>query len=378
MFLYRNFFIFLCLSLLGSCSTYRNTYRLQDVADSQMKITQNLVDVEADFSRRVSGTSYTRMRSINAAKDNAYYNAIITNQIDVLVDPVYEIKTLRNRHTASVTGFPGTYKKNRTADAEDQQVYDQQLNNFKSFLSLEPVVKEDSRSVYLLTQPGGQATVVEEKEVRNVPDLVTRFENFVTQKTGEDKVKVVVQEKTTQDTTSVYADAYVAPTEEEPELPKAFGKRNRILSLSAGGYTPLSFEAMGGVLYDHEFAVGKYIGVGYFAGLGGGSTSSTYISNISVNIGYTTNFHFYQLIADKKNKHRQMRSDKIDMYMGVNLGTSVVMAVDTDYGYLDDFDVTFLGGAHLGLRYYFTDRIALNTEVGYGKNWLNMGVTFKL
>ena len=188
----KKLFPILAISIaMTACSTYKNTYRLNDIPDTRAKVTQVVVDVEPDFSKRIKGESYPRMRSINAAKENAYYNAIKTNNVDVLVDPIYEIKTTGRKHTASVTGFAGTYKNARTLSVEEQNNFNQNLENFKKFLTLDAVVKEDNKSVYILNNAGAGcngASSVTEKEVKNTADLVTRYNNFVKQRGSDGKI----------------------------------------------------------------------------------------------------------------------------------------------------------------------------------------------
>lgn len=189
----KNLFTMSFVALIAtSCSTYKNSYRLTDVPDTRAKVTQTVVDVEPDFSKRIKGESLERRRSVTEAKNNAYYNAIVTNNVDVLVDPIYEIKSTKGlfgtRHRAWVTGFAGSYKNARTINVENQNTYTQNLDNFKKFVAIDPIVKEDYKSVYILNNnsaggcSGSNGSSVVEKEIRTTSDLVTRFNSFLSGK----------------------------------------------------------------------------------------------------------------------------------------------------------------------------------------------------
>ena len=178
---------------LASCSSYTNTYRLTDVPDTRAKVTQTVVDVEPDFTKRIKGESVKGVGSINEAKNNAYYNAIISNSTDVLVDPIYEIKSKKGlfstKHTASVTGFVGHYKNPRTLASENQSQFDSNLENLMRFVAISPIAKEEKKAVYILNNAGGGcngASSVVAKEITTTTDLVTRYNNFLSGKSSAD------------------------------------------------------------------------------------------------------------------------------------------------------------------------------------------------
>jgi glycogen debranching enzyme len=183
-----NYFITLLFSIvvLTACSTYKNTYRLTDIPDNRAKVTPVVVDVEPDFTKRIKGES-GKMKSLNSAKENAYYNAIVTNNVDVLVDPIYQIKStrglFRTTHRAMVTGYAGTYKNPRTETVENQTMFNAKLENLKKFVAVDAIAKEENKSVYIFNNNGsgcngGSATT--EKVVNSTQDLVHRFNGFST------------------------------------------------------------------------------------------------------------------------------------------------------------------------------------------------------
>lgn len=128
-----------------------------------------------------------------------------------------------------------------------------------------------------------------------------------------------------------------------------------------------------------EWAVHPYVGMGLYAGIGGGRSSIFVLLGILnpvvvVPVGGLVNFHFYQLIADKTGVGKEMESDKLDIYAGLNFGSGLMLDVGSTVTPLAI--ITF--GPQVGTRYYFTPATAIHAEAGFGKNWLKAGFTFKL
>ena len=189
---------------------------------------------------------------------------------------------------------------------------------------------------------------------------------------------------------------------------QAFDEKTKMLTVSIGGadmihiptgytfytgyYTPLTGE----VSVEGEFAVHKYVGVGFYAALGGrggGFTSrglgaglaySGYYSEFNIPVAAVANFHFYQLIADKTGKESNMKSDALDIYAGVSLGSGIAIHPGyTDYLVNNGVsktatDILLVTGFDVGIRYWFTPKIGINGEFGWGKTLGRVGVTFAL
>ena len=140
---------------------------------------------------------------------------------------------------------------------------------------------------------------------------------------------------------------------------------------SRSWYSPLT----GQLNLQVEFGIHKYIGFGFTTGFGAGIDQSPhdYPREINMPIGLISNFHFYQLLADKAKKNIQ--ADKLDIYTGVNLGTGLAAAY-----YINTTRIMPLafGGFHAGARYYITHKVGFNVEMGWGKSIANAGVSFKL
>ncbi len=123
-----------------------------------------------------------------------------------------------------------------------------------------------------------------------------------------------------------------------------------------------------------EFGVHDYVGVGFITGIGGGTGLGWYYSypEVNVPVGVLANFHFYQLIADKTGK--DIHADKLDIYAGVNVGSGVAVQF---WGSENQIVPLAWGGVQVGARYYFTDKVGVNVELGYPK-LVHGGVVFKL
>lgn len=124
-----------------------------------------------------------------------------------------------------------------------------------------------------------------------------------------------------------------------------------------------------------EFGVHDYVGIGFTTGFGGtGRLRYGYLGEVNMPIGLVVNFHFYQLIDDKNSK--DLHADELDIYGGLSVGSGFAVA------FYDNEDSRIVplawGGLHAGLRWYFTPRVALNAEAGFGKNVANIGFSFKL
>lgn len=135
-------------------------------------------------------------------------------------------------------------------------------------------------------------------------------------------------------------------------------------------YAPVT----GQINFQGEFGVGKYVGLGFTTGIGGrGPLYSGYGGEMNIPIGMICNFHFFQLIAD--NTGRSIHADKVDVYVGANIGSGIALAY---YAGDTRLEPIVWGGLHFGVRYYFAPRVGVNAELGWGKSIVNAGLVFKL
>ena len=127
--------------------------------------------------------------------------------------------------------------------------------------------------------------------------------------------------------------------------------------------------------FQGEFGIHEYVGLGFTVGLGGrGGWGNNYLGEINIPMGMLANFHFYQLIDDKNSK--DIHADKLDIYAGIAVGSGLA------FTYYDNTSRRVVplawGGPHAGIRYYFTPKVAVNAEVGFGRSLVNVGFSFKL
>lgn len=172
---------------------------------------------------------------------------------------------------------------------------------------------------------------------------------------------------------------------------KAWSKNSKVLSLGFGLSNFYRFDerfgpwvprpgrvhstSSGQFNFQMEFGIHKYIGLGFTTGIGGrAGLGYGYLGEVNVPIGMVTNFHFYQLIADRTGKN--IHADQLDIYAGMSIGSGIAFTYYTN----ENARVVPMvwGGPHAGIRWHFAPRVALNAEVGFGKSVVNAGFSFKL
>ena len=148
-----------------------------------------------------------------------------------------------------------------------------------------------------------------------------------------------------------------------------------------GSYAPIT----GQISIQGEFPVHKYVGIGFNTGIGGRASSSIsgfnygYPGEFNIPIGAIGNFHFYQLIAEKTGKGSKLHSDKLDIYAGLNLGSGIAIhPADSYYFGSTQYSALFWIGSQVGINYYFTDKLGIKGELGYGKTIFNAALVFKM
>lgn len=108
--------LFSATAILASCSVTSYSSRVAPITES-FKATPVIVDLELDLSKKIEHEA--KAKSVSQAKSKAYYEAIKQNKVDVIVDPIYEIKSTKiffaNSAIAKITGYGATYKNPRSA-----------------------------------------------------------------------------------------------------------------------------------------------------------------------------------------------------------------------------------------------------------------------
>lgn len=131
-----------------------------------------------------------------------------------------------------------------------------------------------------------------------------------------------------------------------------------------GGGTSLALSA--------EWAINNFISIGPYLGISSSNYNYAGYGKYSVtflDIGARGSYHFSQ--------HLNLDTDKLDLYGGVGLGYVATSYSDEWAGY-DPYSGGIRGSLFGGARWYFSDKFAVNGEVGFGYAPLLLGVTFKL
>jgi hypothetical protein len=132
----------------------------------------------------ITATSNKRHKDIDLAKDEAYFNAIVDNQIDVLVDPIYTIKK-RGRilfffggyAEAKVVGFAGYYKNVLPESHANAIKFDQYLNDFIDFIALNSTT--ETKSVEDIDTILNELTSKNFKENSKTMSMNSTLESFI-------------------------------------------------------------------------------------------------------------------------------------------------------------------------------------------------------
>ena len=122
-----------------------------------------------------------------------------------------------------------------------------------------------------------------------------------------------------------------------------------------------------------EWAINNFISIGPYIGFATSSYHSAgyKYSYTFFDIGARGSYHFSQHISNLP--------EQLDLYGGVGLGY-VASSYSSDYNgsYDDAYPGTVRGSLFGGARWYFSDKFAVNGELGVGYAPIILGVTFKL
>ena len=121
--------------VLSSCSTFTYTSRSTSINKTEIAGVEMLVDVRPDFSKRIV-TESGLCKSISIAKEEAKYHAVVDNNCDVIVDPVYKIQKIGLQYRAFLTGFAGFYKNPRTLYEDIKLLKDIKRSDIEKYLIL--------------------------------------------------------------------------------------------------------------------------------------------------------------------------------------------------------------------------------------------------
>lgn len=103
---------------LSSCSVTNYTYRDIKVNKKEIISDDVIVDVKVDITKPIKSISSKR-NTIDEAKNEAYFKALNENNIDIVVDPIFEVSTkgkflfFGGKTIVKLTGFAGYYSNPR-------------------------------------------------------------------------------------------------------------------------------------------------------------------------------------------------------------------------------------------------------------------------
>ena len=96
--------------------------------------------------------------------------------------------------------------------------------------------------------------------------------------------------------------------------------------------------------------------------------------------GFNFGYDYTYLLAGALGNYHFSNSEKFDAYVGLKLGYVNISADEVGtagIGFSADSSGVLYGG-QLGARYWISDAIGINAEVGYGISIVRAGITFKL
>jgi hypothetical protein len=135
---------------LSSCAKYYHSYRNVEVNPAGPVNPKMQVDVTVspDFSKRLRAQSTkNHWRNKEESMKEAYFNAIVENQIDVLIAPIYSVTERGGFFDATVHGYAGYYK---TVDkSESVSDFDRTVEDLKKLSTNEVKIPSFSFSYCL-------------------------------------------------------------------------------------------------------------------------------------------------------------------------------------------------------------------------------------
>ena len=149
----------LLTSIMSSCTFYKYTNQDSCEPDRVNTISNNVsltakkdfaVDVRIDLDKIVTGVSQNHADQ-NDARNEAYYNCIVENDIDLVIDPLFKKITneapgifkmfYKNQYRYEIRGYAGYYENPRDAG-------DETLQNLKDQLAIEQTQLEIDKIAY--------------------------------------------------------------------------------------------------------------------------------------------------------------------------------------------------------------------------------------
>lgn len=132
-------FVSICALALSSCTMFQYSGRDAAINRQNIEATPTIVDVKADFTKRVNATSGWH-RTKEDAMAECKYIAITENAIDIVVDPIYKFEVhpskFKKRYKANMAGFGGFYINSRTPLEDMNQIKNFTREEIENYLML--------------------------------------------------------------------------------------------------------------------------------------------------------------------------------------------------------------------------------------------------
>ncbi|MEZ5196711.1 MAG: hypothetical protein R2764_10005 [Bacteroidales bacterium] len=100
------------ITMITGCSSLKYSYRQVEIPEQNLLVTPVLVDLNVNLEQRVTASS-PKVKGVNDAISTAYYMALENSGADVIIDPVYKVKSSGKKSIATVSGFYGKYSNAR-------------------------------------------------------------------------------------------------------------------------------------------------------------------------------------------------------------------------------------------------------------------------
>jgi hypothetical protein len=132
--------IFAIALIFSGCSSYQYTARQTNVIRENITMSPTIVDVRPDYEKRIEVTS-NWCKTEKEAMDECRYSAIINNQIDVVVDPIFKVERRKGhgpkKYKATLTGFAGYYTNSRTLFEDIERLKNFSREDIEKYLILQ-------------------------------------------------------------------------------------------------------------------------------------------------------------------------------------------------------------------------------------------------
>jgi len=153
----------LLIALVSSCKTYNHSSRRIDISNKNLNTESVVVDIKPNFEKKVIGSSTKLHKTASKAMEEAYFNAIIENNIDVLVDPIYSISTTKaflfifgGKSEATVNGYAGYYQNARPISVHERNKMDEKISKLEEFAKFEGTQEIIEEKTYTVNETCGK------------------------------------------------------------------------------------------------------------------------------------------------------------------------------------------------------------------------------